>query len=184
MWREFWSACLFCSNGEWMCETVTVCERSAPVICAFSSCPLEHLALIYPSLSNNTAGGFKGRRPKSLCVWVCCTVSKQLYFAPFFNFLHSLFHISTFYFVTVPLGPCWAALAVLSLIFFPFAHSHPQCNWLLASSDSQFRRCLSKTAAHSHTDMWVLCFRNSTHCKSTPPSTWLFLKQPLIVWSD
>lgn len=66
------------------CVRLTVCERSAPVICAFSSCPLEHLALIYPSLSNNTAGGFKGRRPKSLCVCVCCTVSKQLYFAPFF----------------------------------------------------------------------------------------------------
>lgn len=48
-----------------ICENVTVWEWSAHVICVFSSCPQEHLALIYHSfLSNITAGGFKGRSSK------------------------------------------------------------------------------------------------------------------------
>lgn len=169
MWSEFWSTRRFCNNSEGMCENVTVWEWSPPVICVFSSCPLEHLALIYHNLSNITAGGFKGSSPK--CTFLYIVQPLNNYVLPLF--MHSYCHICSLDLSTMPLCSCWAVLAFFIYIFFfnfylfSFAHSHLHYNWLLAPSQFRRRR-LSKTDAHSLIDMWVLCFWNSTRSMSTP----------------
>lgn len=149
---------LICSYSERMCETVTVCSRVWFVRSA---------AVLWSIWLSSTPACPTSLQEATECECIYCKVSKQPYFAPFLKYLALL--LSYLDLLTVLLYPLQSCIVRPPLFYF-FAYSHPQRNWLLASSDSHFRRCPSKTAAHFHTDMWVLCFWNSCTLHVRPPA--------------
>lgn len=138
------------------CPTETASVRIVcPVIRIFCFYSPEHVAVVYLNLSTITAGGFKGISPKPVCL---CTLFGNCTTFHAFKWLHVVFRLLL-----------WALSIFIGFIYISMCVFMHVCMYLVPSSLIHTvtkidccTRCqkqqLTKTAAHSLTDMRVPCF--------------------------